>query len=131
MSTLSERILKAPAGEYVDRKVDRAYVHDGTGVLTLEAWKNMGKRGLHDPSSLSVIFDHIVPANNSTTATLQHELRGFALSSFMNFLDIGEGICHQCMSEGVVLPGEIIVGADSHSWYTWGFWSICNWCWCE
>ncbi|MGD1004807.1 MAG: aconitase/3-isopropylmalate dehydratase large subunit family protein [Methanoregulaceae archaeon] len=115
MSTLSERILKAPAGEYVDRKVDRAYVHDGTGVLTLEAWKNMGKRGLHDPSSLSVIFDHIVPANNSTTAALQHELRGFALSSFMNFLDIGEGICHQCMSEGVVLPGEIVVGADSHS----------------
>jgi methanogen homoaconitase large subunit len=89
MSTLSERILKAPAGEYVDRKVDRAYVHDGTGVLTLEAWKNMGKRGLHDPSCLSVIFDHIVPANNSTTASLQHELRDFALSSFMNFLDIG------------------------------------------
>ena len=115
MSTLSERILGAPAGEYVDRKVDRAYVHDGTGVLTLEAWKRMGSKGLCDPSRLWVIFDHIVPANNSTTATLQHELREFATGSFLQFSDIGGGICHQCMSEGVVLPGEVVVGADSHS----------------
>jgi methanogen homoaconitase large subunit len=75
----------------------------------------MGSRGLFNPSSISVIFDHIVPANNSTTATLQHELREFARTSFLQFSDIGGGICHQCMSEGVVLPGEVVVGADSHS----------------
>jgi methanogen homoaconitase large subunit len=115
MSSLSERILGARAGEYIDRKVDRAYVHDGTGVLTLEAWKGMGSRGLFDPSRISVIFDHIVPANNSTTATLQHELREFAKGSFLHFSDIGGGICHQCMSEGIVLPGEVVAGADSHS----------------
>ena len=115
MSTLAEKILGAAAGEYVDRKVDRAYVHDGTGVLTLEAWKSMGASGLCDPSRLSVIFDHIVPANTGLTATLQHELREFAASSFMHFSDIGSGICHQCMSEGIVLPGEVVVGADSHS----------------
>ncbi|MDD4136915.1 MAG: aconitase family protein, partial [Methanoregula sp.] len=115
MSTLSERILNAPAGEYVDRKVDRAYAHDGTGVLALEAWKNMGASRLADTTEFSIIFDHIAPANNTTTATLQHELREFAKSSFMNFSDIGCGICHQLMSEGVVLPGEIVIGADSHS----------------
>jgi methanogen homoaconitase large subunit len=115
MSTLSERILGAPAGEYVDRKVDRAYVHDGTGVLTLEAWKRIGADRLSDASNLYVLFDHIAPANNSTTASLQHELRDFACSSFLNFSDIGGGICHQIMSEGIVLPGEIVVGADSHT----------------
>jgi methanogen homoaconitase large subunit len=115
MSTLSERILGAPAGEYVDRKVDRAYVHDGTGVLTLETWKQMGSLRLSDANRLYVLFDHIVPANNSTTATLQHELREFASESFLHFSDIGGGICHQLMSEGVVLPGEVVVGADSHS----------------
>jgi methanogen homoaconitase large subunit len=115
MSTLSERILHGSAGQYVDRKVDRAYVHDGTGVLTLEAWKSMGARRVQDASRLHVFFDHIVPANNSTTATLQHELRDFACGSFLRFSDIGGGICHQLMSEGVVLPNEIVVGADSHT----------------
>ena len=113
MGTLSERILHGTAGEYVDRAVDRAYVHDGTGVLTLEAWKSMGERRLRDATQLHVLFDHIVPANNSTTATLQHELREFARSSFLHFSDIGSGICHQIMSEGIVLPGEVVVGADS------------------
>jgi methanogen homoaconitase large subunit len=115
MSTLSERILGAPAGVYVDRHVDRAYAHDGTGVLTLEAWKSMGGDQLTHTTSLSLLFDHIVPANNGTTATLQHELRDFARCSFMHFTDIGDGICHQLMSEGIVMPGEIVVGADSHS----------------
>lgn len=115
MSTLSERILGASAGAYIDRSIDRAYAHDGTGVLTLEAWKKMGGDKLTQTTDLSILFDHIVPANNGTTATLQHELRDFARSSFMHFTDIGEGICHQLMSEGIVLPGEIVVGADSHT----------------
>ena len=115
MGTLSERILGGIAGDYVDCSVDRAYVHDGTGVLTLEAWKNMGGKGIEDAAHLYVLFDHIVPANNSTTAALQHDLREFACSSFLQFSDIGGGICHQIMSEGVVLPGEIVVGADSHT----------------
>lgn len=115
MSTLSERILNAPAGEYVDRSVDRAYAHDGTGVLALEAWKCMGGEKLSDRTQFALLFDHIVPANNGTTATLQHELREFAKSSGMHFSDIGCGICHQLMSEGIVKPGEIVVGADSHS----------------
>ncbi len=115
MSTLSERILGAPAGEYVDHKVDRAYVCDGTGMLTLETWKQMGASRLSDPSGLHVFFDHIAPANNSLTATLQHELREFACRSSLSLSDVGGGICHQVMSEGIVLPGEVVVGADSHS----------------
>ncbi len=115
MSTLSERILGAAAGDYVDAEVDRAYVHDGTGVLTLEAWKEMGCPGPAHPERLYILFDHIVPANNSTTATLQKELREFARSRGIHFSDIGGGVCHQIMGEGEVLPGEIVVGADSHS----------------
>jgi methanogen homoaconitase large subunit len=115
MRTLSERILGAGAGDYVDAVVDRAYVHDGTGVLTLEAWKEMGCPGPAHPERLYILFDHIVPANNSTTATLQKELREFARSRGIHFSDIGGGVCHQIMGEGEVLPGEIVVGADSHS----------------
>jgi methanogen homoaconitase large subunit len=115
MTTLSERILGAPAGEYVDRPVDRAYVHDGTGVLTLEAWRALGSGEIACPDRNYVLFDHIIPANTSTTADLQHELRTFACGEGMHFSDIGDGICHQLMGEGTALPGEIIVGADSHT----------------
>jgi methanogen homoaconitase large subunit len=115
LSTLSERILGGESGEFVDVPVDRAYVHDGTGVLTLETWKALGGNDLPRPECISVLFDHIVPANNSTTADLQAELRDFALNEGLHFSDIGRGICHQVMGEGCTLPGEVIVGADSHT----------------
>jgi methanogen homoaconitase large subunit len=115
VSTLSERILEGPAGSFVDRMVDRAYVHDGTGVLTLEAWREMGEKGPADPERLSIIFDHITPANTSVTANLQAELRQFARTHGIPFSDVGGGIAHQVMSEGRVLPGELVVGADSHT----------------
>jgi methanogen homoaconitase large subunit len=114
MSTLSERILQAPAGEFVDRAVDHAYVHDGTGVLTLEAWRQIADC-VASPPHLYVMFDHIAPANNSVTANLQHELREFAREKGFHFSDVGCGISHQLMAEGEVLPGEIVVGADSHT----------------
>ena len=114
MSTLSERILGAPAGEFVDRAVDHGYVHDGTGVLTLEAWRQIASRVV-TPPRYYVMFDHIVPANNSVTATLQHELRVFARENGLRFSDVGCGISHQLMAEGEVMPGEIVVGADSHT----------------
>lgn len=115
MSTLSERILGAPAGAYVDREVDVAFAHDGTGVLTREALREMGVERLPHPERLRLIFDHIVPANTGTTATLQAELRGYARTSGIALSDAGCGICHQVMSEGIVRPGMIAVGADSHT----------------
>jgi len=115
VSTLSERILGAPAGAYVDRDVDLAFAHDGTGVLTREALHEMGVEQLPHPERLRLIFDHIVPANTGTTATLQAELRAYARVSGIPLSDVGEGICHQVMSEGLVRPGMIVVGADSHT----------------
>ena len=115
MSTLSERILGAPAGAYVDREVDMAFAHDGTGVLTREALREMGVEQLPHPERLRLVFDHIVPANTGTTATLQAELRGYARASGIDLSDAGGGICHQVMSEGVVRPGMVVVGADSHT----------------
>lgn len=115
MRTLSEEILGASAGEYVDREVDHAFAHDGTGVLTLEAWKQMEVNTIARPENLHILFDHITPANNSTTAALQHEIRDFARERGIHFSDVGGGICHQIMSEGIIRPGDIVVGADSHS----------------
>lgn len=115
MATLSERILGGPAGTYVDVRVDRAFAHDGTGVLAREAWCEMGCQDVRNPGGTYIFFDHIAPANNGTTATLQAELRSFAKARGVQFSDVGGGICHQLMAEGIVLPGEVVVGADSHT----------------
>jgi methanogen homoaconitase large subunit len=115
MATLSERILGGPAGTYVDVRVDRAFAHDGTGVLTREAFCEMGCEGVRNPEGTYLFFDHIAPANTSTTATLQAELRSFARAEGLNFTEVGQGICHQLLAEGIVLPGEVVVGADSHT----------------
>lgn len=121
MSTLSERILGGPAGTYVDRDVDRAFAHDGTGVLAMEAYRRMGSPDPARPESVSIIYDHLAPANTSQTATLQKELREFSAEKGFALTDVGGGICHQLMSEGRVLPGEVVVGADSHSCTTGAF----------
>ncbi len=115
MATLSERILGAPAGSYCDRKVDRAFCHDGTGIQAKVMYDEMGSPGIADPGACYVIYDHIAPANTSQTADLHRELRNFATRSGMHFSDVGGGICHQYMAEGRVLPGEVVIGADSHS----------------
>ena len=121
MSTLSERILGGPAGTYVDHEVDRAFAHDGTGVLAMEAFQKMGVAKPARPETVSIIYDHISPANTSHTATLQKELREFSAAAGFALTDVGGGICHQLMSEGRVLPGEVVVGADSHSCTTGAF----------
>lgn len=115
MSTLAEQILGAPAGEYVDREVDVAFAHDGTGVLAREALREMGVERPTHPDRVHLIFDHIVPANTGTTATLQAELREYSRSVGFEFSEAGGGICHQVMSEGRVRPGMVVVGADSHT----------------
>ncbi|MDD1665038.1 MAG: 3-isopropylmalate dehydratase large subunit [Methanomicrobiales archaeon] len=99
----------------MDVRVDRAFAHDGTGVLAREAWCEMGCQGVRNPEGTYIFFDHIAPANNGTTATLQAELRSFAKARGLHFSDVGGGICHQLMAEGIVLPGEVVVGADSHT----------------
>src|SRR5512136_297117 len=115
MPTLCEQILGAPAGSYVDVPVDRAMAHDGTGVLAHQAFCEMGCPGIRRPECTYLIFDHIAPANTSLTAGLQRELRAFARAEGLHFTEIGEGICHQLLAEGIVLPGEVVVGADSHT----------------
>ncbi len=115
MGTLSEKILGASAGTYKDQRVDRAFCHDGTGIQAKTIYDEMGSPGVRNPSACYVIYDHIAPANTGQTADLQQELRDFACRSGMAFAEVGSGICHQYMAEGRVLPGEVVIGADSHS----------------
>ena len=111
-------LREAHPGEIVNAKVDRAMVHDLTAPLTIEAFNEIGAGKVWDPNRIIVIFDHLVPPSSIEAAELHKRVRSFVKSQgIRNFFDVGRGgICHQVMvEEGFVKPGEVIVGADSHT----------------
>lgn len=123
MPTISEKILGRAAGkpaiadDFIVADVDYAMAHDGTSVLAVKAFKEMGIKKVWDPKRIIIPFDHIAPANNETAAKLQQGIRNWVKEQgITNFSDIGGGICHQVLPEqGFALPGKLIIGADSHS----------------
>ena len=122
-ATISEKIFSrasggdATANKFVLANIDVAMAHDGTSVLAVEAFEQMGVKKVWDCNKIAIIFDHITPASTEIAATLQAKIRTWSNEQgFSNFFDIGEGVCHQVMAEkGFALPGTLVVGADSHS----------------
>jgi 3-isopropylmalate/(R)-2-methylmalate dehydratase large subunit len=104
-------------GEIVDASVDMVMVHDLTGPLAVEAFKKIGTPKVWDNKKVVVILDHQVPAESVKAAELHKTMRNFAKDQNLTFYDVGRGgICHQVMPEkGHVAPGNVIVGADSHT----------------
>ncbi|WP_367343385.1 3-isopropylmalate dehydratase large subunit [Methanomethylovorans sp.] len=123
MGTISEKIFSRASGkdvkadDFTMAKIDYAMAHDGTSILAVRAFKAMEVNSVWDPSRIIIPFDHLVPANNENTATLQFNIRKWVLEQGIeHFYDVGSGICHQVLPEqGFALPGKLIVGADSHS----------------
>ena len=104
-------------GEIVDANVDVIMVHDLTGPLAVEAFKKIGAEKVWDNKKVVVILDHQVPAESVKAAELHKTMRQFAKDQKLRIYDVGRGgICHQVMPEkGHVVPGTVIVGADSHT----------------
>ena len=121
---ITEKILAKASGkttvhprEIVDANVDMVMIHDLTGPLAVEAFKKIGVKNVWDNQKVVVILDHQVPAESVTAAELHKTMRKFAQDQQLRIYDVGKGgICHQVMPEkGHVLPGTVIVGADSHT----------------
>ena len=121
---LIERILAYSAerdhvepGEIVEAKIDVAMVNDITGPLAVRAFKETGVKRVWDPNKIVIVLDHQVPADSVQAANLHRTMREFSLEQGIPHLyDVGQGICHQIMVErGYVVPGSLIVGADSHT----------------
>jgi methanogen homoaconitase large subunit len=122
MLTISEKIMSraagtdARAGDFVLADIDCAMAHDGTSVLAVKAFTEMGADRVWDPDRIVIPFDHIVPSNKEATSVLHHQIREWVRrQGIKNFFDIGDGICHQIVSERFARPGMLITGADSHS----------------
>lgn len=120
--TIAEKIISGHAGKEVFRdelilaRVDAAMASDTTAPLAIEAFRSMGGEKLWDPVKCYLVIDHAAPAPNENISNLHISMREFARKQRCVFYEAGEGICHQLMVEKLhVLPGQIFVGADSHT----------------
>ena len=123
MGTLTEEIFSYKLGRTVEQgetivvEVDRVMSHDTTTPLAIQAFRKLEQQNgghVFNPQRSHIVFDHIIPAATIAAATLQRDIRTFAQEQDITILQ--EGICHQVMPErGYVIPGDVIVGADSHT----------------
>jgi 3-isopropylmalate/(R)-2-methylmalate dehydratase large subunit len=119
--TLAEKILslkshgEARAGDVVIADVGLAFVQDTTGPLTIRQFKESGFEGLARPQQTIIFLDHAAPSPAQQLSNDHILLRRFAGETGCCIYDVGEGICHQLVAEDFANPGDVIVGADSHT----------------
>lgn len=123
--TITEKIIARHAGrsrvkpgEIVDARVDLVYANDNTGDLAIEAYKGAGLKGIFDKSRVIFVVDHFVPPKDVACAEQSKRVRLFSREmGLARFFEVGRsGIAHCLLPElGLVKPGDLIVGADSHT----------------
>ncbi|MBM4432647.1 MAG: 3-isopropylmalate dehydratase large subunit [Chloroflexi bacterium] len=119
--TLAEKILSqksgsdARAGDIVIATVDLVFVQDTTGPLTVRQFQTSGFEKLANPAKTVLFIDHAAPSPNLELSADHILLRNFARQTGCQIHDVGEGICHQLVAESLAKPGDVIVGADSHT----------------
>lgn len=119
--TLVEKIISehagknVHAGELVISMVDVAAVQDGTGPLTVQEFKKLGVSKLKNPKRSILFIDHAAPSPRKELSNTHIVLRDFAKEYGAVLSDVGAGVCHQRLIETFVNPGEVLVGADSHT----------------
>jgi len=119
--TLAEKILsvkshcEAEAGDVVVVDVDLAFIQDTTGPLTVKRFKESGFEALARPQQTVIFLDHAAPSPGEELSNDHILLRGFAEETGCCIYEVGEGICHQLVAENFASPGDVIVGADSHT----------------
>jgi 3-isopropylmalate/(R)-2-methylmalate dehydratase large subunit len=107
----------ARAGEILTVRPQRILSHDNTAAIAQIFRSELGAQKVLDPSRLIVVLDHASPPPTAKHAQNHAEARAFVREqSIRDFFDIGRGICHQVVAEeALVLPGQVILGADSHT----------------
>jgi len=119
--TLAEKILSqksgsdARAGSIVVAEVDLVFAQDTTGPLTVRQFQTSGFEHLANPNKTALFLDHAAPSPNYGLSSDHILLRHFAQQTGCLIFDVGDGICHQLVAESLAKPGDVIIGADSHS----------------
>lgn len=122
--TLTEKIFSAAAGrevkagEIVEVGIDMVIGNDITTPISIKAFRESGAKKLANPRGFAIVMDHYIPAKDIASANQAKISREFAYEHDLPyFFDEKQmGIEHALIPEkGLVGPGDIIIGADSHT----------------
>ncbi len=124
--TLTEKILarhagleRVEAGQIVNAKVDLVLANELSAAVAIGVMRGIkGADRVFDAGKIALVEDHFVPAKDAQSAKLAKLMKDFAQEQKIeHFFDVGRGgIEHVVLpEEGLVAPGELIVGGDSHT----------------
>jgi len=105
-------------GDLVEVDVDVVLANDITAPISLREFESLGVERVFDPEKVVLVADHFVPNKDIKSAEQCKMMREFAhAQGIPNHYDVGRmGIEHVLLPEqGLVLPGDVVVGADSHT----------------
>ena len=123
--TIAEKILMAHAGkkhispgEFINAKVDLALANDITAPIAIKEFEGTGAKKVFDKNKIALIPDHFTPNKDMKSANQCKILREFAKKhDIKHYYEVGKmGVEHALLPEqGIVLPGDLVIGADSHT----------------
>ena len=120
--TIAEKIFSAHsdkderAGDITVADIDFCFGQDGTSMLVIDAFRNLGAKKVFNKDRFRMVIDHSSPSPNIGVSEVHKKMRNFAKEHGLKVFDIGCGVCHQVIPEaGLVMPGDLVVGADSHT----------------
>ena len=119
--TLAEKIISGRAdrdvyaGDITLVNVDVTAVQDGTGPLAVQQLEKMNLVQAANPDRTVLFIDHAAPSPQKDLSNAHTILRTFSKKTGAHLSEAGEGVCHQRLVESYVNPGDILIGADSHT----------------
>ena len=120
--TITEKILSNHAGKELKAgdiaicDVDFCFGQDGTSMLIIDSFYNLGRKEVFDKSKFCMTIDHSSPSPSQEISAVHRKMRNFARDTGVKLYDVGCGISHVIIPElGYAIPGDLIIGADSHT----------------
>jgi len=120
--TITEKIFSAHCGrdvrvgEVAICDIDFCFGQDGTSSLIIDSFRKLEARKVFNKDKFCMVIDHSSPSPNIGVSEVHRKMRDFAKTYNVRMFDVGCGVCHQIIPEaGIVSPGDLIIGADSHT----------------
>ncbi len=123
--TIAEKIIQnhcdkknIKRGDLINARVDFAFANDITGPLAIDVFNKIGVGKVFDRDKITFVPDHFTPNKDIKSAEQAKIIKEFSqYQKLTHYFEVGQsGIEHALLPEkGLVLPGQLIVGADSHT----------------